>query len=156
MVCAWGHSFPTPWRVDEGIHFGVHALSEDVQSVYQVHAHKFLPKRNRTSLECHAVTSGIIWWCFSDVGYFEWWYLCQYWRGLKGRMHKWEGGSEVQFHSIKINTPYVFRCISALGLFVIYIKRENHVFSLLFHCSPVVLAIELLFLPIPLLGQPSR
>ena len=55
-VCAWGHSFPTPWRVDESIHFSLHTLSKHVCTLYQVHACKFLPKR-----EWHHW--GIMWWC---------------------------------------------------------------------------------------------
>ena len=40
-----GSQFPIPCRVDESVHFSVHALSEGFHSMYQMHAHEFPTKR---------------------------------------------------------------------------------------------------------------
>ena len=91
MVCAWGHSFPTPQRVDKSIHFGIHALSEDVHLVYQAHVHKFLPKR--------AWHQGIMQWhhaSYDDV-LVTWGISDDNIRGIKGRMCKWEGVPSFDF-----------------------------------------------------------
>ena len=46
------------------------------------------PKQIMTSSEHHGMMTGIIWWCFNDVGDFGWWHLHQYWKGIEGRMHE--------------------------------------------------------------------
>ena len=53
---------------------------------------KYIPtKRSMTSSGHHLVMLDIIWWHSSDVGYFRCWHLHQYWRGIKGRMHRRDG-----------------------------------------------------------------
>ena len=96
MVCTWGGIFP--------LHVGWmraslwHPHSEQRYSCSIRGICTWIPtKKSMTSLGHHVVMSGIIWWCSSDVGYFRWQHLHQDWRGVKGRMHGWEGATSFNF-----------------------------------------------------------
>ena len=102
-VCTRGQ-FPTPCRVDESVCFSIHALSEGVHSMYQVHAHTFLPKehdiiRATCGHVCHHMM--MFWWC----GVFQMMTFTSVLKEFK-RKNAWEGGSsKLQFHRVKIHTP---------------------------------------------------
>ena len=71
-----GSPFLTPQKVDEHVHYSIHTLSKGLHSMYQAHVHGFpLKKHDIIRASCDDV--------LMTVGCLGWWYLCQYWRGIK-------------------------------------------------------------------------
>ena len=99
-----GLQFPTPWKVDESIHFSVHALSGVVCSAYQVHVHTFLPKEHDIiRASCGDIQHYMMtfWWC----GVF-WMMIFTSVLKVYKRKNVWEvGSSKFWFHTVKIHTP---------------------------------------------------
>ena len=89
---------------------------------------------------CH---QSIVCWCPSDVKDFGWWYLYQYWKGIKGECMRGQGVPvPVPVKSIskfKLAFSEVLWCIPAPGQSGISTFKWNHVFGYLFICGHMFL-----------------
>ena len=119
-----GSPFPTPQKADE--HLLWHSCFEWGSLLSIPGACTWIPTTKSMT------SSSFMWWCSHDVRCFRWQHLCQYWRGMKGRMHKREGFLALISQS---KDPYL-KCTpvhpSTEFARNFYKKGENYVFSLLF------------------------
>ena len=114
-----GSPFPTPQKVDEHVHYSIHALWVRVSTQCTRCMHMDFHQKEAWHHQ------SIMWWCSDDVGVFQMMTFMLVLKGYKRKNAEEGGGSKFQFHRVKIHTPRVLRCIPALGLPGISIKRRK-------------------------------